>query len=120
MQPAFRIFASITLLLSSLVACSSTPNLYRWGIYEPMLYQSFIEPGAAQPDQQAIELSAEIQRSEAEGYRVPPGVHAHLGSLYLAQGDSAQARASFLREKELYPESSVFIDRLLKKNNQLK
>jgi hypothetical protein len=42
-----------------------------------------------------------------------PGFHAHLGYLYFQTGKLDQARQEFETEKAEFPESAVFMDRLL-------
>ncbi len=94
-------------------ACSAGTSLYRWGDYEPLLYQMYAEEGGGDPQSQLARLSEDVGRTIAEGRRVPPGVHAHLGYLYYSQGDVVSARKHFIAEKELFPESAVFIDGIL-------
>ena len=99
-----------------LAGCASPPEkttVYRWGIYEPLMHLSYFEPGEADPSTQAQRLGEDIARTQAEGKRVPPGVHAHLGFLHYKLGDLESARAHFLRERELFPESATFINGLL-------
>lgn len=75
----------------------------------------YANPDAAPPPVQIARLSADIENARAKGIAVPPGVHAHLGYMYLLQGNEAAAVDEFSSERELYPESAVFIDGLLKK-----
>lgn len=102
------------LLALLLTGCQGGP-LYEWGSYEDSVYRV-----CEQPD--GFETQAEIERMEAlvakanESERgVPPGIHAHLGYLYYTIGDVDSAAAAFESEKELYPESVVFIDGLMKR-----
>jgi hypothetical protein len=44
---------------------------------------------------------------------VPPGYHAHLGYLYYQSGKADQALQSFETEKQLFPESTRFMDLLI-------
>ena len=44
---------------------------------------------------------------------MPPGWHAHLGYLYYRLGKADQARQEFQTEKAEFPESAVFMNRLL-------
>ena len=77
------------------------------------MYVSYAEPGEADPVTQAQQLDEDIARTRAEGKRVPPGVHAHLGFLHYRAGDVESARAYFMRERELFPESATFINGIL-------
>ena len=100
--------------IAVLAGCASPETTaYRWGIYEDLVYLSYAEPGEADPITQAQRLGEDIARTRAEGKRVPPGVHAHLGFLHYSSGDWESARAHFIRERELFPESATFIDGLL-------
>lgn len=109
-------FAIVTAVLVAAVgtsACTQQQPLYRWGVYEPLLYDMYLKPGKADPGTQIAKLSEDIERTRAEGRNVPPGVHAHLGYLYYTQGQTALAREEFVLEKQLFPESAVFIDGML-------
>ena len=100
------------LLLSS---CTQQQTIYRWGVYESLLYNMYAKPGKADPGTQVATLAEDIERTQAEGQRVPPGVHAHLGYMYYLQGRIADAQAEFETERHLFPESSTFIDGILRR-----
>ena len=53
--------------------------------------------------------------SQSRSKRVPPGMFANLGYLYLQNGQSGRARSLFENEKRLYPESAHFMDRVIAK-----
>lgn len=99
-----------------LIGCvTPEPPLYRWGEYENIIYQSYRAPGESDPVNDAVKLSEDMARTEAEGMAVPPGARVHLGYLYFTQGNVDQARALFEQEREVFPESTVFIDGLLER-----
>lgn len=102
-----------------LVGCVTNTDKYYWGEYQELLYQMSVKPGVADPVLQIDKLTTDILQAEESGLPVPPGVYAHLGMMYAANGDIGQARESFNQEKALYPESSVLIDGMLErsKNN---
>jgi hypothetical protein len=100
-------------VLVSLSACAQQQPLYHWGSYEALLYKSYREPGSADPGMQIAKLTEDVERAHAESRNVPPGVHAHLGYLYYTQGQPHLAREEFLIEKQLFPESTTFIDGML-------
>ena len=111
-----RYTSSLLLLAILTTACSNGQSLYRWGEYEPSLYEMYREDGgSADPSAQLEILTEDVERTEAEGGSVPPGVHAHLAFLYYADGNRSAARKHFMAEKELYPESATFIDALLRR-----
>jgi hypothetical protein len=93
--------------------CAQNQLLYRWGSYESGIYDMYLRPGKADPGTQIAKLTEDVERARVEGKHVPPGVHAHLGYLYYTQGQVARAREEFLIEKQLFPESAVFIDGML-------
>lgn len=95
-----------------IAGCAPKP-LYYWGRYETLLYEMYAKPGQADPATQIAQLSEDIERAQANGQRVPPGVHAHLGYMQFLSGDLAKARAEFETEKRLYSESATFMDRLI-------
>ena len=102
----------ITLLLW-LVGCASKPTLYAWGQYEELIYLSYARPDKADLVMQVGQMEHDYQKARAENKSVPPGFHAYLGFLYFQLGKMGQAQQEFLNEKKRFPESSVFMDRLM-------
>lgn len=98
----------------ALPGCASQ-SLYHWGHYEELVYDMYARPGKADPATQVERLSRDVSEAQAQGERVPPGVHLHLGYMYFLQGNAAAAHQEFETEKGLFPESTVFVDRLLAK-----
>jgi hypothetical protein len=111
--PLVMITAMAGLLLVS--GCTQKQPIYRWGVYESLLYDMYTKPGKADPGTQVAKLSEDIERTQTEGKRVPPGVHAHLGYMYYLQGRTDNAQAEFETERELFPESSTFVEGILKR-----
>lgn len=112
----FGVLRTMVLLIAScmLTACvTPEPPLYRWGAYEDIIYTGYKDPGSSDPTSDALLLEAEMERAVAEGMQVPPGVRIHLGYLYFAQGRDDEARSLFETERDLFPESAVFVDGLL-------
>ena len=108
-RPAALALASLALLAP---ACGQRP-LYYWGHYEALVYDMYAKPGSAEPAEQIEQLTEDVATADGKGLAVPPGVHAHLGYMYLREGNAMAARSEFESEKRLYPESAVFMDRLL-------
>ena len=110
LQPSRSLVMATLLILTTLAGCAAQQQpLYRWGEYENLVYAMYMKPGEAEPGVQAQKLRADIERSEAEGKRVPPGVHAQLGYMNYMQGNEAGAAEQFAIERQLYPESSAFM-----------
>ena len=109
-----RLALPLLLLCTVLAGCvTPEPPLYRWGEYEDIVYRSYRAPGESDPVNDAIALEEDIARTEAEGLAIPPGARVHLGYLYAEQGRAEEARALFEREREVFPESTVFVDGLI-------
>jgi hypothetical protein len=100
-------------LLVLLTGCATTPPLYWWGSYEPLIYSQYADPNEATTEHQIIKLEADIQKARAKNRALPPGFYAHLGTLYFQQGETELARRAFETEKAAFPESAVLMDRLL-------
>jgi hypothetical protein len=108
---------ALALALVALALCEAcAPRqgpVYRWGRYEDLVYDMYARPGKTDPGTQIAKLSEDIERAAAEGKLAPPGVHAHLAFLYYTQGQLDLAAAEFATEKQLFPESTVFVDGIL-------
>jgi hypothetical protein len=107
-------FSPALVLSFALVGCAS-PTIYSWGHYEDQVYTSYAKPGAVPPEQQIEKLEQDYQQARSAQKPVPPGWHAQLGYLYYAVGKQDQARQEFETEKATFPESAVFMNRLLTK-----
>jgi hypothetical protein len=92
---------------------SSTPPLYQWTGYQPQVYEYF--KGQKSPQEQIDALEKALQDIRGKGHTPPPGFHAHLGMLYASIGSEQQAEQELQAEKQLFPESSTYMDFLLKK-----
>lgn len=100
-------------VLAGIPGCASEPTLYSWGRYEDVLYETYSKPGAVPPEKQIETLEADYQKARSDNKKVPPGWHAHLGYLYYQTGKADQAQQEFKTEKAEFPESAVYMDRLL-------
>lgn len=100
------------LLLAGCVA-PSTPPLYQWTGYQSQVYEYF--KGKTSTQEQIDALEKALQKIRAKGNETPPGFHAHLGALYASIGDERRAEQELQAEKQLFPESTTFIDFLMKK-----
>lgn len=116
-RPSRNAFVATLLVAGLLSGCAAqqTQPLYRWGEYENLVYKMYTRPGEAEPGLQVEKLSADIERTIAEGKRVPPGVHAQLGYMQFLQGNDGQAAEEFATERRLYPESVTFMDTFIER-----
>ena len=107
------LITSLVLLISLSACVTPQPTLYYWGEYEALLLQDHQEPGALTAGDKIERLNADIIKAQENGQNIPPGFYAHLGYLYFSIGDTNAGEQAFAREKDLFPESSHFIDGLL-------
>ena len=108
-----RCVTAVSLL--ALVGCGSAPKpLYQWEAFPRLQYQTLLREGAS-PAEQIRALEAQAEKARASNAALPPGLRAHLGMLHLGNGNSARARELWLAEKNAFPESSPYMDRLLQR-----
>ena len=104
--------ASLALFAILLAGCGNAGgprSLYYWdGTYSSSLYSYLNEDGDA--TEQISRLENLVQNSTQRGYKVAPGLYAHLGLLYLNNGNLGTANANFDKEVQNFPESKEFIN----------
>lgn len=104
--------ASLALFAILLAGCGNAGgprSLYYWdGTYSSSLYSYLNEDGDA--TEQISRLENLVQTSTQRGYKVAPGLYAHLGLLYLNNGNLGAANVNFDKEVENFPESREFIN----------
>jgi len=103
----------ISLLITMFSSCAVKP-LYSWGKYEAASY-NYLKKSDEKSTQQLIEAYEKIIKKQ-NGTRgvVPPGVYADYGFVLLQANKMDQGKAMLEKEIALYPESKIFIDRILK------
>ncbi len=109
-----RFSLSVILVVTLLLSGCAAPSMYYWGDYSETLYHSKKTPSdeSIVKHQQALENI--IEESKKRNLRVPPGVCAELGYIYLKQNKNQLAIQYFQVEKEIYPESTLLMQRLEK------
>lgn len=112
----FQLAAGISVLF--ITGCVSNNTQYYWGQYETVIYKNHIKPEEVPPITQIEILEADIAKANTSNKPVPPGVYAHLGLMYAAAGNKELAIASLNKEKELFPESTAFVDGLIERANK--
>jgi len=112
MSHSKRIFC-LSLAVAALLSACQSPDVYYWGHYEKLIYISYTKPDKATPELQAQVMEEDMQDAISDNKPLPPGFHAHLGDLYYQMGKPDLAVREFQKEKEQFPESAVFMDRLI-------
>lgn len=108
----------LSILLLLFTGCGKTvqPPLYTWGNY----VESSAEYGMYGEKKEVLEkhlseLEKIINESEEKNQRVAPGIYAEYGQILFETNKREKAKKYFVLEKNTYPSSSQFIDRVLKK-----
>ena len=107
------IVLSISFMIGGCV--TSKPPMYEYGNYSESFYAMKRTPGEKSDGKWKSSLESIIEKSNASAIRVPPGVFANLGYLYLKVNDTENAIKNFELEKKIYPEAEVFMNNLIKK-----
>ena len=109
-----RFYLVFILLSLFLTACANQNNrLYQWGSYENMVYESYHEPGKYSSQSQIIEMEKDLEKARAANKSIPPGHYAYLGYLYFQSGQLDKALTALQTEKTIFPESTIYMDRLI-------
>jgi hypothetical protein len=105
--------ALFVLLLAS---CISVPKpLYTWGNYQERTYAYIKDATDKSQDELLNTCQTLIDKQQGSRKTVPPGICADYGYLLYKQGKTQEGLALLEKEIALYPESSVFISRIIKK-----
>ena len=88
--------------------------LYSWSNYDTTSYTS-LKIGNEKSTENLIKSYQQIiKRQEGTRKTVPPGIYADYGFILLQSGEIEEGKDMLSKEISLYPESKVFIDRILK------
>jgi hypothetical protein len=107
--------AAAALAVTAAAAGCGGGGLYSYGPYEGSVYHVCSDFRESSPAEDIANLSQHLQRTAERDGRVPPGYHAHLGYLHYVVGDAEAARRHLEAEKRLFPESTTFVDGLLRR-----
>jgi len=92
----------------------ATKTLYSWGNYDDASY-NYLKNSDEKSTQALIKTYQQlIEKQTGTRQTVPPGVYADYGFLLLQANKTEEGKAMLQKEIELYPESKVFIKRILK------
>ncbi|SPF31385.1 putative lipoprotein [Syntrophobacter sp. SbD1] len=105
----------ITLLIACILlgGCAATTKpMYDWEGYSQSLYKYKKNETPENMEAHKQVLVNIIEHSKENGLRVPPGVCCEYGYLLVKEGKVDEGMTYISMEKQTYPESSVFIERL--------
>lgn len=108
------ILGTTAILAFTLSSCGSTNSLYSWYDYEDIAYQ-YNKRTTEELQLKVLEQYKKITDKQ-KGVRgvVPPGMYAEYGYLLCKTGKNEEGLNFMKKEIELYPESEVYISRIIK------
>lgn len=109
---------ALALVAVFLAGCSTTKTLYYWGNYEESVYKAYSLKGGYSSQEELKKMEKDREKALSKELSLPPGWHTHLAYLYYHSGDLGRARRELETEKERFPESELFINRLLERLKQ--
>lgn len=99
----------------ALAGCAAAPKpLYHWEGYQRLIYEHLKGGSAAAPSEQLATLQAQAEKARASGAALPPGFRAHMAMLRLQLGEADEAHRLIEAEKAAFPESTPYMDFVLK------
>ncbi len=105
----------LTVLALLCASCTNTPkSLYSWNDYENASYSYYKDQTPESSEKLMKTYQAMINNPKGSRKVAPPGIHAEYGYLLLQNNKKDEGLAMFQKEKELYPQSAIFMDRLIK------
>jgi hypothetical protein len=107
-----RLLLVAPILVWALAGCATNHQRYDWGSYDPSLYAYYKDPTKAAA--LAESLAAVISTADSNHAPVPPGIYAEYGYLQLQVGKNLAAVELFKQEEAHWPESKIFMDRMIK------
>lgn len=115
----FRTSCTLCILLFAitLTACHKPqPPLYHYNGYS-LAYYGYKKDLS---DESLLQLQTSMEEAieaagESRSGRVPPGMYANVGYIYFKTGHHQKAITAFTKEKDTYPESAHFMNRMIKK-----
>tara|TARA_R110000823_G_C15948814_1_gene501343 strand:- start:3462 stop:3806 length:345 start_codon:yes stop_codon:yes gene_type:complete len=97
-----------------ITSCGSTKGLYSWDKYEQASY-NYLKKADDKSTEKIMEQYIKVLNKQKGTRKIaPPGMYADYGYFLIQRGNLKEGKANLMREIVLYPESKIFIDRILK------
>lgn len=100
------------LLFFFMTSCVST-QLYQWSDYDSKAYNYYRKQTPQSLEKMSLCLERIINYPQGERKTVPPGIYAEYGYLLIIRGNQHRGMKMLAKEVELYPESEVFVNRII-------
>lgn len=106
---------AILVLIFILTSCNPQKTLYSWGDYQQKSY-AYLKNSSDENLEKLIKSYEDlINKQKGSRQTIPPGICADYGYLLVTKGEQEKGIEFLKREIALYPESTVFISRIIKK-----
>ena len=119
MKKSLLIIVAVLFCIAIFDSCSPKAPIYAWYDYDDIAYLLMKNGEAA--NEEALKnvglrmtCGAGMVDGLKDGGAVPPGIYAEVGYIYFKQGNTTLAKKYFEKEIEAYPESKVYVSRILK------
>lgn len=116
-RAASRVLMAAAVVLGG--CATQPPQMYHWSDYQRNVYD-YMKGDTASPAEQLQRMSVQADAARAAGRALPPGFRAHVAMLEIQLGQYAEAKQQFEAEKAAFPESTQYMDFLLKQMNEKK
>lgn len=107
-----RFLISTLFVLVTFSSCAIQDSLYSWGNYSSNVYTYYKKQTPASLEKLTGTYEKIIDRQSGTRGVTPPGTYIEYGYLLCLQGKKQEGMEMINKEKELYPESTKFVDRI--------
>lgn len=108
-----KLFIAVAAVFLTAGCQTNQENQYYYGNFNEVVYSHF--EGIDFTIQEQVDmLVLTIEEAQSFNKPVAPGIHAHLGMLYFELGNRDSGIRHLEKEKQLFPESTHYIDFLIK------
>lgn len=104
-----------TIAAAALFLCSCAPQaIYNWSGYDNAVY-SYTKANDEKSLQELISVYQRLIKNTGSSHKPAPGICADYGYLLLKKGEVAKGKELLKQEIAFYPESAVFVERIIKR-----
>lgn len=110
-----RMYLLVAVISMFAISCAPTKPLYNWKGYDDAVY-AYTKASDENSNENLIKVYTKLIKNSGGTRKVPPpGVCADYGYILIKKGEIAKGKELLVKETVLYPESKMFIDRILKR-----
>ena len=109
-----KLIIVICLISMGCISCMSSKSLYTWHNYEDASYVYTKKQTDKTLDKLIKEYKYIISHQKGIRKAVPPGIYAEYAYLLIKMNNKEEGIMMLRKEVELYPESKIFIGRIIK------